>query len=85
MFYIILGAFAFGVAAARHGLILREGKAILAKSTHLNKATRLRKVFKYLPGLQDTVLRPAMSTKVFHSKICRFPYFLWGCGMGKAL
>ena len=31
-----------GLVVARHGLILRE-----------NDATGVRKVFKYLPGLQD--------------------------------
>ena len=42
-----------GVAMARHGLILSQ-----------DEATSSRKVFKYLPGLRDTILRPKMAAKV---------------------
>ena len=48
---VILGT--NGVAMARHGLILSQ-----------DGATRLRKVFKYLPGLRDTILRPKLAGKV---------------------
>ena len=37
---------------ARHGLILSQ-----------DGATSLRNVFKYLPGLRDTILRPKMIKK----------------------
>ena len=45
------------VPMARHGLILRE-----------NEATGSRKVFKYLLGLQDTILSPKLLDKVPKSK-----------------
>ena len=47
-----------GVAMARHGLILSQ-----------DGATDSRKVFKYLPGLRDTILRPKMTKKTKILKI----------------
>ena len=46
-----------GVATARHGPILRQ-----------NGAAGSRKVFKCLPGLRDTVLRPKTAKKTKHQK-----------------
>ena len=50
MFHIILGT--FGVAMARHGLILSQ-----------DGATSLRNVFKYLLGLWDAISRPKNTKK----------------------
>ncbi len=52
------------VPMARHGLILRE-----------NEATGSRKVFKYLLGLQDTILSPKLLDKVPTSQKSKTPYF----------
>ena len=56
--YLIIN-FTDGVVA-RHGLILWQ-----------NEATGSRKVFKYLPGLRDTILSPKIATKVQKSKKSR--------------
>ena len=51
-------SFTNGVYHRDLGLILRE-----------NEATSLRNIFKYLPGLWDTVLRPKMAAKDKNPKI----------------
>ena len=75
MFCICLGL--FGVAMARHGLILRE-----------NKATGSRKVFKYLPGLRDAIKKTKMADKVQKPRIAKslcFPYIsIWGRRHGRS-
>ena len=56
------------------GVAVRVLEAILRE----NEATGSRKVFKYLPGLQDTILSPKLLDKVPKSKkskkSCILPY-----------
>ncbi len=62
------------VAMARHGLILSQ-----------DGATCLRNVFKYLPGLRDTILRTTMTPNIKKSKSHKFPYILiWGRRHGRS-
>ena len=58
----------FGVAMARNGLILWE-----------NEATGSRKVFKYLPGLRDTIKKSKMPAEVQQSQNTVFYriFILW--------
>ena len=65
MFCVLLKMFSgtIGVAVRVLEAILRE-----------NEATGSRKVFKYLLGLQDTILSPKLLDKVPKSKNPKIPY-----------
>ena len=57
------------VAVARHGPTLND-----------KEATVSRKVFKYLPGLRDIILRPKMVAEVKNTQTPYFTvYFNMGC------
>ena len=63
------------VAMARHGLILSQ-----------DGATRVRKVFKYLPDLRDTIKKQKWPTKPKNPELQNSRIFLYGVGgMGGTL